>query len=110
MNDMMSLTAEYVRSAQQPSYTALNYESPTSLGNQGLDLQTDDNFSAKLQSVILPIILGMLVQAFLLWIFFRWVSMVYLHKRLTDIISGLNRLEPVTGKFTPLKVLFLTIV
>jgi len=52
VSDAMSLTVEYVKSAQQPSYTALNYESPTSLGNQGLDLQTDDNFSAKLQSVI----------------------------------------------------------
>jgi len=51
-NDVMSLTAQYIRSVQQPSYTALNYESPTSLGSQGLNLQSDDNFSAKLESVI----------------------------------------------------------
>lgn len=58
----------------------------------------------ELRSAILTIIFGMLVQAFLLWIFFRWVSMVYLHHRLTDIMNGLNRLEPVTGKFIPLRV------
>jgi len=58
----------------------------------------------KLKSAILIIILGTLVQAFLFWIFFRWVSMVYLHNRLADIIDGLNSLEPVTGKFTPLKI------
>jgi vitamin B12 transporter len=52
VNDLISLTVEYIRSAQQPSYTALNYESPTSLGNQGLNLQIDDQFSAKLESVI----------------------------------------------------------
>jgi diguanylate cyclase (GGDEF)-like protein len=58
----------------------------------------------ELRSAILTIIFGMLIQTFLLWLFFRWVSMVYLHHRLTDIINGLNRLEPVTGKFTPLRV------
>jgi len=58
----------------------------------------------ELRSVILIIILGMLIQTFLLWIFFRWVSTVYLHNRLNDIINGLNRLETVTGKFIPLKV------
>lgn len=58
----------------------------------------------ELKSVILIIIFGMLLHAFLLWIFFRWVSMVYLHRRLTGIINGLNQLEPTTGKFTPLNV------
>jgi iron complex outermembrane receptor protein len=33
------------RSIRQPSYTELNYESPASLGNQGLDNQEADNIS-----------------------------------------------------------------
>ncbi len=73
------------------------------VGNVVISSSKDIIF-AELRSVILIIILGMLIQAFLLWIFFRWVSMVYLHNRLTDIINGLNQLETVTGKFTPLKV------
>ncbi|MDA3798497.1 MAG: hypothetical protein PF692_05385 [Kiritimatiellae bacterium] len=51
INDII-FSADYVKSAQQPSYTALNYESPASLGNQGLDLQTDDNFSLTMSSFI----------------------------------------------------------
>jgi len=58
----------------------------------------------ELNSEILIIILGILIQTLFLWIFFRWVSIFYLHRRLTDITDGLNNLEPVTGKFIPLKV------
>lgn len=63
-----------------------------------------DLIFGELRSVVLIIILGMVIQTFLLWIFFRWVSTVYLHNRLTDITRGLNHLETVTDKFTPLKV------
>lgn len=34
---------DYAQSARQPSYTELNYESPASLGNAGLDLQTQES-------------------------------------------------------------------
>jgi len=59
---------------------------------------------AELRIVILIIILGMIIQTFLLWIFFKWVSTVYLHNRLNDIINGLNLIETGADKFTPLKV------
>jgi iron complex outermembrane receptor protein len=38
----VSLYAEYSASVRRPSYTELNYESPGSLGNSGLDLQHQD--------------------------------------------------------------------
>lgn len=58
----------------------------------------------EIKSVILIIIIAVLVQTFFLWIFFKWVSTVYLHRRLADITNGLNSLETVTGKFIPLSV------
>lgn len=36
---------EYVESVRQPSYTELNYESPASLGNSGLDRESAREFS-----------------------------------------------------------------
>jgi diguanylate cyclase (GGDEF)-like protein len=59
---------------------------------------------SEIKSVILIITIALLIQTLFLWIFFRWVSMVYLHRRLTDITNGLNNLETVTNKFIPLSV------
>ena len=37
--DLQAVFVSYTEAARQPSYTELNYESPDSLGNAGLDLQ-----------------------------------------------------------------------
>lgn len=58
----------------------------------------------ELKSAFIIILLSTLVQGILLWIFFKWVSIVYLHRRLNKIVKGLKSLEPLKGKFTPLKV------
>jgi len=39
---------EYSESARRPSYTELNYESPGSLGNSGLDVQTQESLETGL--------------------------------------------------------------
>lgn len=39
ISDMQSLFLTYTEAVRQPSYTELNYESPSSLGNAGLDRQ-----------------------------------------------------------------------
>lgn len=41
--DGLFFYVDYAQSARQPSYTELNYESPASLGNAGLDLQTQES-------------------------------------------------------------------
>ena len=45
-SNTVSLYAEYSASVRRPSYTELNYESPGSLGNSGLDIQNQDNAEA----------------------------------------------------------------
>ena len=44
LNDRHALYASYTRTERLPSYTELNYNSPGSLGNQGLQPQTNDAF------------------------------------------------------------------
>ena len=39
----LSFYVEFSQSIRQPSYTELNYESPASLGNAGLEVQSQDN-------------------------------------------------------------------
>lgn len=41
-----SLFASWTGGARQPSYTELNYESPGSLGNSGLEIERSDNIEA----------------------------------------------------------------
>ncbi|MCC5846540.1 MAG: TonB-dependent receptor [Verrucomicrobia bacterium] len=44
VNPTLFVYAEYNESVRQPSYTELNYESPGSLGNSGLETETRENF------------------------------------------------------------------
>jgi iron complex outermembrane receptor protein len=46
--------AEYSASARRPSYTELNYESPGSLGNSGLDLQNQDAAETGIEWTVSP--------------------------------------------------------
>ncbi len=49
LSDRTTLTFAYSESVRQPSYTELNYESPASLGNAGLENQTASTSEIRLE-------------------------------------------------------------
>lgn len=54
LNDRHSARLDYTESIRQPSFTELDYQSPTSLGNRGLENEKSSEWSAALTSRWFP--------------------------------------------------------